>query len=72
MWAFCKAILAGAGRSSGLSVRGCAGGNCYETNSNVYGFSLSLDGTFCEALLAGSPRSADSPTYMAHFISRIW
>ena len=26
MWAFCKAVLAGAGRNSGLSVRRCAGG----------------------------------------------
>ena len=56
MWAFCKAVLAGAGRSNGLSVKLCWRELC-RNNSTACGFSvsLSLSGLgFCEAVLVGS------------------
>ena len=56
MWTFFKAVLAGAGRSSGLSVRLCWGVVKKQTTVHV-GFLCVcpfLDWAFCEAVLAGS------------------
>ena len=48
MWAFCKAVLAGAGRRSGLSVRLC------------WQELRVLTSAFCKAVLAGAGRSSGS------------
>ena len=60
MWAFCKAILMGAGRSRGLSVRLCCW-SCAEQAAKHVGFLCVcpiLAWAFWEAVLKGSPGGA--------------